>query len=509
MSDVSAASSTDTAVQVSASTTPPPDFTASWRWWAAVGAPRHIAAPLVDASDLPWRQLVRAHGAQLCFTPMLDAAEAARDAAYLRARFSTAPGDRPLIAQLAGRDAVQLVALARALEPFVDAVDLNLGCPQACAARGRFGAFLLDEPARCAALVRALVRALRVPVTAKVRLLPARADTLALAAALEAAGAAAVTVHGRTRAAAAGDAVAADWAEIAAVKAALRIPVIANGGVACAADVARALAATRADGVMVGEALLDDPALFARGGGGCGGGDAPSRFALVRALVENARAARAPRCVAGNALKALFGVWIAAPDVAETFLAAAARLSRAADGSALDADCDAVLAAVDAAEARVAAVWGPAAARGADAAALLAALGAAAAAAGGDGAAALAPPAYLVDPAAPGAWYMRHRAGAYGGAAPPRAAGAPAAELRGAALGGFVARRAAGRERAAAARVPPAARSADADALAALNARAMRVADGAAARDAAARDAAAAAAAEADAGGLLGALWDD
>ena len=91
---------------------------------------------------------------------------------YLDDHFSTCARDRPLIAQLCGNSPATVLAAARLVEARgVDAVDLNLGCPQGIAKRGRYGAFLLDEPDTIVAIVRALAEGLRVPVTCKIRVL--------------------------------------------------------------------------------------------------------------------------------------------------------------------------------------------------------------------------------------------------------------------------------------------------------------------------------------------------
>lgn len=87
--------------------------------------------------------------------------------------FQTCPIDRPLIAQLSGRNVDEVVACARDLEATgcVDAVDLNLGCPQACAEKGGYGAFLLTEPELVYEIVSGMARALTIPVTCKIRVL--------------------------------------------------------------------------------------------------------------------------------------------------------------------------------------------------------------------------------------------------------------------------------------------------------------------------------------------------
>ena len=275
---------------------------------------------MVDQSELAFRCLVRRHGAQLCYTPMLHARRFLADATYRAQAFqSCGAADRPLVAQFAAHDPATLVAAARLLVGRVDAVDINCGCPENIAKKGRYGAFLLREPELVLSMVRALVadmEALRaekrraaalassngggggsgggggggngaddvdVPyVMVKIRLMETGhhvpeerrglAGTLRFCRALEAAGAAALCVHGRTRLNKGPRTGAADWAAIAAVKAAVpALPVIANGNVATAADVARCLRETGCDAVMSAEALLGNPALFAGVGGGTAG----------------------------------------------------------------------------------------------------------------------------------------------------------------------------------------------------------------------------------------------
>ena len=173
--------------------------------------------------------------------------------------------DRPLIAQFAGDNADDLVKAAAWIEHEVDAIDLNLGCPQRIASRGHYGAFLLEEQVLVVHLLTQMVRHLKKPITAKIRLLPTLRETLELAKAIEGTGCALLTVHGRTRQQNKITVGRADWDMIRAVKQALSIPVIANGGVETYEDSVRCLAATGADAVMSSEGLLENPSLFLPG----------------------------------------------------------------------------------------------------------------------------------------------------------------------------------------------------------------------------------------------------
>ncbi|KAG8460590.1 hypothetical protein KFE25_011365 [Diacronema lutheri] len=248
-------------------------------WWDALGpGPKYAVGPMVDHSELPFRLLCRRHGATLAYTPMLHAAQFATSRKVRARAFdgwpaapSAAPGgaDRPLLVQFAGCDAATILAAARHVEGCVDGVDLNFGCPQRIAHRGAYGAFLLERDWEwLVGLVREVACGLRVPLSVKLRLVmdergePSTARTVELCTRLERAGVALIALHGRTRLQINRLQRAADWAAIAAVKRALAIPLLANGGIYTRADVVACLRATGADGVMAAEGLLEDPALF-------------------------------------------------------------------------------------------------------------------------------------------------------------------------------------------------------------------------------------------------------
>ena len=173
---------------------------------------------------------------------------------------------------LAPRDfPTTLLHAAKLVERDVDGVDLNLGCPQPIAQKGNFGAYLMRQPDTVTGIVATWSRSLSVPVTCKVRLLDEKSKnvderglqgTINFCRALEVAGASAICVHGRTRSQKGFRTGRADWQAIAAVKAAVTVPVIANGGIETHEDVRACLAATGCDAVMSAEALLECPALF-------------------------------------------------------------------------------------------------------------------------------------------------------------------------------------------------------------------------------------------------------
>ena len=241
---------------------------------------------------------------------MMHARLFAESPPYRAEQFSTADADRPLLAQFCGNDPATVLAAARILEQRggVDAIDLNLGCPQRIARRGRYGAFLMEEPRLVSEVVATLAAHLSIPVTAKMRIFDDTERTVAFARMLESSGASLVAVHGRTRDAKDAASVRADWEAIAAVKRALRVPVLANGDVLCLKSAKECLDATGCDGVLSAIPLLEDPALFSanRGEVGC-------RVRPVRLLKEYAALAAEhatpPRMVRGHAFRML-GDWL-------------------------------------------------------------------------------------------------------------------------------------------------------------------------------------------------------
>ncbi|CAE7556591.1 DUS1L [Symbiodinium microadriaticum] len=241
---------------------------------------RYVLAPMVGGSELPFRMMTRQFGAQLCYTPMIYSGPFSTDADYRAAPengFQTCPEDRPLVAHFCGNDPEVLLAAARHIADRVDAIDLNLGCPQRVAHAEHFGAYLLEKKDRglVCSIVKRLSEALPVPVFCKIRLLDELEETLELVKQLEASGASLIAVHARYR----GTPThrrdgPAHLDQVRAIKKVVRVPILSNGNIKSWGDVVANLELTQADGVMSAEGMLDDPCIFA---GSC---DVDSKKAL-------------------------------------------------------------------------------------------------------------------------------------------------------------------------------------------------------------------------------------
>ncbi|KAI8968816.1 FMN-linked oxidoreductase [Trametes punicea] len=222
---------------------------------------------MVNQSDLPFRLLVRRYNASLVYTQMLLPDRLLNDQDYLEfyTRGLRDALDAPVVVQLCGNDPETVVRAARRVVDKADAIDLNLGCPQDAAREVHYGGYLLDKKdwPLVESIVSALSQSLPVPISAKLRLCQNTAATPDLGARLEAAGASWLALHARHVSARRRRQGAADLSQVRVLRERVRIPVVSNGNVRTWEDVVRNKEETGADGIMVGETLLENPCLFA------------------------------------------------------------------------------------------------------------------------------------------------------------------------------------------------------------------------------------------------------
>jgi tRNA-dihydrouridine synthase 1 len=173
--------------------------------------------------------------------------------------------DRPLFVQFCANDPDHFLEAAKIVQPYCDAVDLNLGCPQGIARRGNYGSFLQEDWETIRKLISTLHEKLDIPVTAKMRVLETREKTLEYAKMILDAGASIITVHGRQREQKGHNTGLADWRVLRYLRESLppETVIFANGNILQNGDIQTCLEETKADGVMSAEGNLYDPSIFA------------------------------------------------------------------------------------------------------------------------------------------------------------------------------------------------------------------------------------------------------
>ncbi len=222
-------------------------------------------APMAGVTDRPFRMMVKSFGTALMFSEMIASEAQVRESRKTLQMLSRTPEEEPLAVQLAGCDPAVLAEAARQNEQAgAPLIDINFGCPVKKIVNGHAGSALMKDESLAGRIMEAVVRAVSVPVSVKMRLGWSyeclNAPNLARIA--QESGVQMITVHGRTRSQFYEG--TANWNLIRDVKNAVQLPVIVNGDIKSAADARAALTASGADGVMVGRGCYGKPWLLAQ-----------------------------------------------------------------------------------------------------------------------------------------------------------------------------------------------------------------------------------------------------
>ena len=225
-----------------------------------------LLAPMAGVTDLAFREICRAMGADFSYTEMVSAKGLYYGSERTASLLAASPLERPYGVQLFGAEPEIVAGMAKRLadeaHPGLALIDLNMGCPaRKITGNGEGSALMLDLP-RAARIIESAAKASSLPITVKFRkgFDAAHINAVAFARMAEESGAAMLTVHGRTREQMYSG--KADWDSIAAVKAAVSIPVIGNGDVFSGQDALALREHTGCDGIMVARGAEGNPFIF-------------------------------------------------------------------------------------------------------------------------------------------------------------------------------------------------------------------------------------------------------
>ena len=222
-----------------------------------------VLAPMAGITDLPFRILCKEQGAGLLYTEMVSAKAISYRNRNTIPLMEISPKEHPVALQIFGSEPELMAEVARSIEdqPF-DILDINMGCPVPKVVNNGEGSALLKNPELIRKIVSAVSRAVKKPVTVKMRIgfEGADVDPVETAKIMEDAGAAAIAVHGRTRQQYYSG--KADWDTIRKIKEAVSVPVIGNGDVDSPKKAEAMLKETGCDGVMIGRAVRGNPWIF-------------------------------------------------------------------------------------------------------------------------------------------------------------------------------------------------------------------------------------------------------
>ncbi len=231
--------------------------------WKQLPRPIVALAPMADMTDLPFCLICKEHGAPLVFREMVSSEAVVRGNAKTldMAKFDEA--ERPIIQQIFGSNPFVMAEAANIIEEryHPDGIDINMGCPVYNIVSNFNGASLIRDHDRAAAIVRAVKKAVSIPVSVKTRLGWSRdTDCLEFVKVIEDAGADLISMHGRTKEQ--GYSGKADWKSVGKARARTSLPFLVNGDIVNVETARSALAESGADGMLIGRGALGNPWFF-------------------------------------------------------------------------------------------------------------------------------------------------------------------------------------------------------------------------------------------------------
>lgn len=231
--------------------------------WRSLPRPIVALSPMADMTDLPFCLICKKYGAPIMFREMVSSEAIVRMNPKTLEMARLDDRERPVIQQIFGSDPAVMAESARIIEEkfHPDGIDINMGCPVYNLVSNFNGAFLIKEPERATAIIKATRAAVTVPVSVKTRLgWKNDTDILEFVKVLENAGASLISIHGRTKEQ--GYSGTANWDRIGEAKRHTSIPVLVNGDITTPELANEALRRSGADGVLIGRGALGNPWIF-------------------------------------------------------------------------------------------------------------------------------------------------------------------------------------------------------------------------------------------------------